>query len=565
VDHPVLAAIGSFALDPWPTWTFVLSNGSVVRAELLCTSGRARTLLRWTRVSGVSPLWLRVRLLLAARDYHSLQQQNASADARLAVDGNHASWQLYDDAPRVSCLSNGEWRLEPVWYRQFLYDGERDRGLDAVEDLIAPGWLEFDLAQGPAVMALGDPASLDDLDAADPVGGIEASAGRERMRRHDLGGPLEQAADQYLVRRGIGRTVIAGYPWFTDWGRDTFIAMRGLCVATGRFAEARDILLEWSSAVSEGMLPNRFPDGGDDPEYNAVDASLWFVIVAGELLADSGASSIVSPHDRMRLEDAVVRILEGYGRGTRYGIRCDADGLLAAGVPGVQLTWMDARVGERVITARIGKPVEVQALWINALDVGARISRRWQPHRDRALASFNARFWNADRLALFDVVDADHVPGRTDAAIRPNQIFAVGGLPVMVVPPDRAAHIVNLVEKLLLTPLGLRSLAPDDVQYASRYAGGPDQRDAVYHQGTVWPWLIGPFVEAWLRVRETSPAARAEARARFLNPIERHLHTAGLAHVSEVADGDAPHRPGGCPFQAWSLAELLRVRRLLLT
>ena len=563
VIHPSITTIESFALDPWPTWTHLLADGGRVRAELLCTAGRARTLLRWTRVGTGAPGRLLVRPLLASRDYHSMQHENSSVNTAVQVDGRRVAWRLYDGAPEVACCSNGTWRGEPSWYRQFLYVGERERGLDAVEDLIALGSFEFDLDRGPAVMAIGDARALSDLDYPDPVEAMAAICESERMRRLALGGPLEQAADQYLVRRGTGRTLVAGYPWFTDWGRDTFIAVRGLCLATGRLDVARDILLEWSTASSRGMLPNRFPDAGEEPEYNAVDASLWYVVAAGELIAHPDGAAILSAHDRLQLESAMTAILEGYARGTRYGIRCDDDGLLAAGVTGVQLTWMDAKVGDRVITPRIGKPVEVQALWINALEAGARISQRWPRLRFAAQQSFNARFWNDERQCLFDVVDVDHVAGRVDASIRPNQIFAVGGLPLSLLPVDRARAVVEKVLQELWTPLGLRSLGPGEPGYVGRYAGGPAERDAVYHQGTVWPWLIGSFVDAWLRVRSRTAAARAEAERRFLAPLERHLRTAGLGHISEVADADAPHPPGGCPFQAWSLGEFIRARRLL--
>jgi predicted glycogen debranching enzyme len=563
VEHPRLAPIARFVRDPWPMWTFMLSNGNTVRAEIFCTSGRARTILRWTRLDGEGRFRLRVRPLLAARDYHSLQRENDNLHTVMRIDEGRAAWRLYDETPPVACLTNGRWHGDPAWYRQFLYEAERSRGLDAIEDLLAIGTVEFDLADGPAIMAVGTAASLDDLDPRDLVHSAGAIADTERRRRAALGGPLEQSADQYVVRRGMGHTIVAGYPWFTDWGRDTFIAMRGLCLSSGRLQIARDILLEWAGATSRGMLPNRFPDGGDTPEYNAVDAALWYVVVVGELLAHGDAARVLSTHDRARLEGAVIDILEGYGRGTRFGIRCDHDGLLAAGEPGQQLTWMDARVGDREITPRIGKPVEIQALWINALEAGGRISPRWQPHRDRAMAAFNARFWDADSGALFDVVDADHVPGRVDRTIRPNQIFAIGGLPLVLLPPDRARSVLAVVERELLTPLGLRSLSPQDPHYAAHYAGGPSDRDAAYHQGTVWPWLAGPFIEAWLRVHGTAPHTIAEARTRFVQPILEHLGAAGVGHVSEIVDAEAPHRPAGCPFQAWSLGELLRISEVM--
>jgi glycogen debranching enzyme len=256
--------------------------------------------------------------------------------------------------------------------------------------------------------------------------------------------------------------------------------------------------------------------------------------------------------------------VDGYAAGTRYGIRMDADGLLAAGVPGVQLTWMDAKVGDRVITPRVGKPVEVQALWLNAVWIASPIDSRWREVFDRGLASFGERFWNEERGYLADVIDVDHVAGRRDDTFRPNQILAAGGLPIRLVDGERARRIVNAVEDRLLTPVGLRSLAPDHPGFAARYEGGPAGRDAVYHQGTVWPWLLGPFVEAWIAVRRNTPAARREARRRFVQPLVAHLETAGLGHVSEIADAEAPFAPKGCPFQAWSLAELLRLDRQVL-
>jgi predicted glycogen debranching enzyme len=385
----------------------------------------------------------------------------------------------------------------------------------------------------------------------------------ELRRRALFASPLHRAADAYRVRRGSGSTIIAGYPWFGDWGRDTFIAMRGLCFATGRLEEARDILVEWAGVVSEGMLPNRFPDHGETPEYNSVDASLWYVVAVHEYLdlvvRDHGRGA----EDASVLRGAVESILEGYKRGTRFGIRADADGLLACGVPGVQLTWMDAKVGDWVVTPRIGKPVEVQALWVNALWIAGQWSPKWNDLFAKARASFEARFWNEDAGALFDVVDCDHRTGMNDAAIRPNQIFAIGGLPLAILGGERARRIVRLVQAKLLTPVGLRSLAPGEPGYAARYEGGVLQRDGAYHQGTVWPWLIGPFVEAWLRVRDNTHFARAAARMQFLKPLLEHRGVAGLGHLSEITDADAPHAPRGCPFQAWSLGEVLRLEALL--
>jgi predicted glycogen debranching enzyme len=313
------------------------------------------------------------------------------------------------------------------------------------------------------------------------------------------------------------------------------------------------------------MLPNRFPDRGDLPEFNSVDASLWYVVAVHDFLAASDAAGRKTPaRERQAFADSVEKILTGYAGGTRYGIRADEDGLLAAGVPGLQLTWMDAKVGDWVVTARIGKPVEVQALWINALRIGSFFSPRWASVAEKASTSFAARFWNPQIGALFDVVDCDHVPGTADPSFRPNQIFAVGGLPFPLLAGERARRVVDAVEERLWTPMGLRSLAPGEPAYTGHYLGDPRSRDGAYHQGTVWPFLAGPFVEAWVRARGETAAARREARERFFAPFLSHLGEAGLGHISEIADGDPPHRPRGCPFQAWSVGEALRLDRIVL-
>ncbi|HMJ05168.1 MAG TPA: amylo-alpha-1,6-glucosidase, partial [Chthoniobacterales bacterium] len=351
-------------------------------------------------------------------------------------------------------------------------------------------------------------------------------------------------------------------PWFSDWGRDTFIALRGLCLATERLEDACNILVEWADLVSEGMLPNRFPDHGHEPEFNSVDASLWYVIAVGDYLrAVERRPGLTSTIEKLRR--TVEAVLTGYHGGTRFGIRGEDDGLLRAGEPGSQLTWMDARVDGREVTPRIGKPVEIQALWLNALAIGTQFSGHWQPILEKGRQSFIERFWNAEGGFLYDVVDCDHQPGTFDRSFRPNQIFAVGGLPFVLLPEAKARQVVDAVEARLWTPLGLRSLAPGEPGYVGHYGGSVAQRDGCYHQGTVWPWLIGAFVEAWVRVRGHSPEAKAEAGQRFVLPLIEHLKHAGLGHISEIADAEPPHTPAGCPFQAWSLGELLRLDPIL--
>lgn len=544
--------VASFAHEPWPEWRYSLPGLATLVHGILCEKEQAATTLYWRIENGAARLF--VRLLMSGRDYHSLHHENPNFDFGYEQDDDRLLFRPYRDLPRVTVRTNGVYRHQPEWYRNFLYSEEQARGLDCTEDLASPGVLEFDLANSEASCVL----SLEGHDTGDDISAIRE---RELQRRKSFPSPLARAADAYIVRRGSGRTIIAGYPWFGDWGRDTFIAMRGLCIASGRLEDARQILLEWAGAVSDGMLPNRFPDWGGSPEYNSVDASLWFVIAVREFMHSAGQG--VSRGEREILRGAIQAILKGYTQGTRFRIHADDDGLLAAGEPGVQLTWMDAKIGDWVVTPRIGKPVEVQALWINALKIGAEFDQRWGRLHETAMRSFGERFWDGKLGHLHDVVDVDHRPGSIDSSFRPNQIFAVGGLPYPLLEGERARAVVDAVESRLLTPLGLRSLSPDAPGYCPHYAGGVRERDGAYHQGTVWPWLIGAFVEAWVRVRENSARSRHEAGRRFLIPLLSHLDEAGLGHLPEIADADPPYTPRGCPFQAWSVGEALRISQLL--
>jgi predicted glycogen debranching enzyme len=560
------AAIEAFRYGPWPTWTYRLSDGTRIEHELFVPRGTSAVVLRWRLLGGGGErCLLRVRPFVSGRDFHSLHHENEAFRFDETLEDGGVCWQPYPDAPAVTALANGGYQPDPLWYRGFLYAEEQARGLDFLEDLGSPGRFTWDLSQGDAwliLTAAPEVVRRAGEDAATVGSRYRAS---EAKRRRSFPSVLARAGDAYLVRRGSGRTIMAGYPWFGDWGRDTFIALRGLCLATGRRAEAREILLEWAGQVSEGMLPNRFADAGDAPEFNSVDAALWYVVAVHDYLAGAGGNGrdrLGSPRRRdcVRLQAACRAIVAGYAAGTRHRIHLDGDGLLAAGEPGVQLTWMDAKVGDWVVTPRIGKPVEVQALWLNALRIVSAWDPSWSPVLERGLATFGERFWNPEWGWLNDVVDPDHIPKTYDASLRPNQILAVGGLPYPVLELERARRVVEVVETNLLTPVGLRSLAPADPRYVPRYEGGVVQRDGSYHQGTVWPWLIGPFVEAWLRVHGNTLDAREEARTRFLRPLERHLEEGGLGHVSEIADADAPHAPRGCPFQAWSVGEALRLQ-----
>lgn len=559
----------SFTHTPWPTWVYRLRDGTRIEHQLCVRRGRACVVASWRVVSGPDNIVLRVRPLLSGRDYHALHHENGTADMRGVQDGSFVRWKLYSGVPAVLCATNGGYAAAPDWYRGFSYSQERDRGFEHTEDLASPGVLSLDLSRGEAFVLFASEADETVLRSEIEERGISAVVAEwraaERTRRSRR--PLDVAADAYIVQRGEGVSIVAGYPWFTDWGRDAMISVRGLCTARGRLGEAANILVEWAGAVSGGLLPNRFPDApGDVVEYNSVDAPLWFCIAAYELLRafrDRDGSAPVGL--RGALSGAVHEIVSRYAAGTAMGIGMDeSDGLLWSGTPGTNLTWMDARVRERPITARIGKPVEVQALWVHALCIAGKSDARFKELSRVAQKSFNAKFWNERAGCLYDVIELDHRRGTADASIRPNQVLAVGGLPKCLLSTERAAAVVETIERELLTPIGLRSLSRNDGAYGGRYEGGPEQRDGVYHQGTAWAWLMGPFVEAWVRVRGGTSGAKDEARTRFLEPLLAAGGNAGMGHVPEIADGDAPHTPRGCPFQAWSVAEALRLDRVVL-
>jgi predicted glycogen debranching enzyme len=470
-------------------------------------------------------------------------------------------WHLYSDLPPVRAFHSGRYRHEPNWYRHVQLPVEQQRGLDAEEDWWSPGEFTFDLESGSTRTLALTSEAIDRLD-------VVSLPKREKSRRDtarqaaptadSLVAELWCAAEVYLSERGTQQTVIAGYPWFTDWGRDTFISLPGLCLVTGRLDVAWQIIASFAAHVSEGMVPNRFPDAGEQPEYNTIDASLWFIHAIDRYFAAS--------RDEVRVREtawpAVKQILDGYRRGTRYGIRMAEDGLIRGGVPGAQLTWMDAKVGDWVVTPRHGKPVEIQALWVRALEVGESLAQRFgeedyadqcRNDRSKAIGSFRKRFWYEDGAYLYDVIDG---PEGNDASLRPNQLYAIS-LVDELLPRDRAQQILRLVEEQLLTPVGLRTLSPQDPRYRARYEGGVVERDGAYHQGTVWPFLLGPFVTAWMKVFGQSAATRNRARS-FLTGLEAHLHEACLGQVSEIFDAEAPHQPRGCYAQAWSVAEPLR-------
>jgi len=539
-----------FRQAPFPVFTYEV-DGVELEKSIFMVHGENTTVVGYTlRNAGGAVCRLEVRPLIAFRDYHSTTHENGSLNGSITESPGLVMCCPYPGLPSLHLAHTGaEFQRTGEWYRNFEYAVEQQRGLDFHEDLFNPLVLKFDLQRYPqvAVIASTEPRDVNDA---------ERLCAAEIKRRSALTPELCQAADQFLVRRGDESTVIAGYHWFSDWGRDTMIALPGLTLTTGRPEIAKSILRTFAASVDRGMLPNRFPDSGETPEYNTVDATLWFFEAVRAYSAHTGDYEFV----RAQLYDSLVSVIDWHERGTRYGIQMDTDGLLRAGEPGVQLTWMDARVNGREVTPRTGKPVEIQALWYNALRVMEDLADRFgsdraSHYRDlagRAAAAFAPLFWNEAAGCLYDVVD-----GKTrDGAIRPNQIFAVS-LFHKILPVDLAKRVVEKVEQYLLTPYGLRTLATSDPQYRGRFEGDPASRDGAYHQGTVWPWLIGPFLTGYLEVNGHSDEAHAQA-LKWLAELRRYANDEGCGQIPEVFDGDAPHRPGGCMAQAWSVAEVLR-------
>jgi predicted glycogen debranching enzyme len=556
-----------------PAWTFACAD-ALLEKRVWMEPGANTTYVRYALARASAPITLNIKAMVNYRDHHGSTQAH---DWRMRVESTEHGLRIvaFDGATPLYVLSNGaDVVADHTWYRGYLLAMEDYRGLDARDEHLYVGRFRAGLQPGESLLVVASTDATLDLDPA-------AALDRRRVYEDELlrrGGvlsvwedasadvpPWEQhlvlAADQFIVRRSLpedleGSTIIAGYPWFGDWGRDTMISLPGLTLVTGRHGVAERILRTFAHFVDQGMLPNRFPDEGQRPEYNTVDATLWY------LEAIRSYRAATDDEDLLRDLFPVLReIVTWYERGTRYNIHVDPnDGLLYAGEPGVQLTWMDAKVGDWVVTPRIGKAVEINALWYNALRIMADFAHqleepagRYEILAERARSGF-ARFWNKDAGYCCDVLDG---PDGDDLALRPNQLFAVS-LPYSPLREKQQKAVVDACARHLLTSHGLRSLSPDNPAYIGHYGGDQRQRDAAYHQGTVWAWLIGPFVTAHLRVYGDPGRARS-----FLESFVHHLGDHGLGSVSEIFDGDPPFAPRGCIAQAWSVAELLRAWQIV--
>jgi predicted glycogen debranching enzyme len=568
--------IESFRLEgTTPVWHFAIGE-ALLEKRVWMRHGENTSYVQYTLLRGSQSVELQLRTLINYRDFHS---NTHAGDWHMKIDPVHSGLQItaFEGAIPFYLLS-ADATAEPrhEWCRDYFLPLEKYRGLDDREDYLLAAVFRATLQPNQSVafvFSTNANATLDG-DASRIQNAARQSALLAEWSSADAPAAsaapgwvrqLILAADQFVVKRDIpdapdasdGNSIIAGYHWFGDWGRDTMIAIPGLTLTTGRPEIAKKILLSFARYVDGGMLPNNFPDAGGRPEYNTVDAALWFFEAVRQYYAATQDTETLA-----RLFPVMAQMIDAHVAGTRYQIHVDpADGLLYAGEPGVQLTWMDAKVGDWVVTPRIGKPVEINALWFNALETMASMAPATKQSAEpfaklaaRVKQSFS-KFWNASAGHCYDVIDAPGIGN--DAALRPNQIFAVS-LPLSPLPTEQQKAIVDICARRLVTSYGLRSLAQNEPGYQGHYGGNVRERDGAYHQGTVWGWLLGPFVLAHLRVYADRAAALC-----FLEPLGKQIHSHGLGTLSEIFDGDAPFTPRGCIAQAWTVAEVLRAWRAI--
>ncbi|TLD43462.1 MAG: putative glycogen debranching enzyme, archaeal type, TIGR01561 [Candidatus Jettenia ecosi] len=603
-----------FSLHPFPTFAYSVS-GVDIKKIVFMVHGENTTIILY-QVTGrgaqpLAPLSLKIRIMIAFRDYHWLTSENPSLKTKYHILPHGIYLQPYEQLPPLYLFHNAQ-SIDTVqfWYKNMEYPKELERGLDAHEDHFSPFALQFDLNKGidsyivastnacerwdilellnteinrrkglyrkkcddngnaDLLISSDFPLKKNDIDYFSfrkkeinrtcEKNGVEKTKDITKENLATLIESLLNVSDSFIVKReGDKKSIIAGYHWFGDWGRDTMISLPGLTLVQGRFEDARKILLSYARYVSKGMIPNRFPDYGETPEYNTVDASLWYIHAVYQYLRFTKDFNTV----RRDLYKVLKEIIEYYKKGTRYHIHMDTDGLIDAGAEGVQLTWMDAKVGDWVVTPRMGKAAEINALWYNALQIMVFLAREmnlpdestdYSILAQKVCESFNKLFWFEEGQYLYDFIEGE----TGNKAIRPNQIFAVS-LPHSMLTMRRQKRVIEIVQEHLLTPYGLRTLSPKDKDYMGHCVGGAYERDKAYHQGTVWPWLIGPYISAYARVYADHKNTQKYIEGLF-EPFYTHLFESGLGTISEIFDGDPPHTPRGCISQAWSVAELLR-------
>ncbi len=548
-----------FEQDLFPNFQYSI-EGVKIRKTIAAIHGENTTVIIYEVFKAISSFAMELQPFVAARYYHSLTQANDAIRQDAKFKDGLFRIQPYDGFEELFIdIPNSTFEMNPEWYYDFEYPVEQTRGWDYHEDLFSYGHFRLNLNLGDR---FGVIISTDEPSQKEAFQLFEAEKQR-RLKlfdglsvKDDISKRLTLAADQFIVQKGENlKTIVAGYPWFIDWGRDTMIALAGLTLVTGRFDDAKEILKMFTNYISQGMLPNDFPDIEYEPEYNSVDASLWFFGAIYQYLHYTGDEEFVKNKIMPVLKD----IIDWHLKGTRFNIHVDEDGLLYAGEPGVQLTWMDAKVGDKVITRRQGKAVEINALWYNTLMIYAELlekfetqtaANKFERRAEVVKRRFLELFWDEKLGYLYDCIDGEN----KDSSLRPNQIFALS-LPYPLVSGLKAKRIFRIILEKLFTPYGLRTLDPDDPRYVGLYQGDQSQRDNAYHQGTVWSWLLGPFITAMVRFYGDYGKERAR---HTVENFMRHLDAAGIGTISEIFDGDRPHSPRGCIAQAWSVGEIFR-------
>jgi predicted glycogen debranching enzyme len=579
-----MSSLREFRVDGgMPVWRYEL-EGHVIEKWILMPYMSNTVHIGYRLVSGTGPVRLKIRMAVHFRPHNAALDQGLPADCYDLQASSIGRLEIHGvSVPPLRLYMDGDgsaFTIEPKRFTDILYRIEQQRGYGAQGDLWSPGYFRVDLIEGKDVTFIASAENWDNILALSPQEVFKAEMERRQRLLATAAPQLQQglaqqlvlAADQFIVAptkrvvettkiRAAGgdvRTVIAGYHWFTDWGRDTMISLEGLTLLVGRHVEAGHILRTFAYHLRDGLIPNMFPEGESEGVYYTADATLWFFHALDRYMEITGDTDIFND-----LLNKLLDIIDHHLQGTRFGIHCDpADSLLVQGDPRYALTWMDARMDDWVVTPRRGKAVEINALWYNAL----RVMEKWMKEEsqiaraseiaklaDATRLSFNQRFWNAQTGYLYDVVDGEN--GKDDPACRPNQLFAIS-LPHPVLDQQYWQPVLQCVKERLLTPVGLRTLSSDHPDYKKDYHGDLRTRDAAYHQGTVWPWLIGPYIDAWSRVH---PEQRKGAREYLGQLLERHLHEACIGSISEIFDAEGQFTPRGCIAQAWSVAEIIRV------
>jgi predicted glycogen debranching enzyme len=555
-----------FSLDPLPKYKYIIKN-VVIEKTVTMVHGKNAVALVYRVKNTEHMTKMRLAILTNYRDFHSVSNQE-DLDFNVEHKKDEITINHKDDKHFLKVMTdNGQIKsLYNTWFKSMFYDYERERGLDAFEDHYIPGYIEISVEpwEEKIITIYAEVVNDSGLSSKKCPDGLKliqqeedriASVQNRIDIDDDFAKRLAKAADDFIVRREStnAKTIVAGYPWFSDWGRDAMISLTGLTLATNRFQNAKQILFTYSKYIKDGLIPNMFPDAGSEPLYNSVDAALWFFEAINNYIGYTKDIEFI----KMNMYSSMCSIIESFKKGTEFNIFMDDDGLISAGDENTQLTWMDAKVDDWVVTPRQGKAVEINALWYNALKIIEKITKsldedtsEFKKLSAKVRKSFEEKFWNEDTRCLYDVIGSNFI----DSKIRPNQIFALS-LSYPVITGDKAECIVHKVWDELYTPLGLRSLADYETGYKSTYTGTRYSRDGAYHQGTVWGYLIGPFITAFLRTYKDKKAYVKE----MIEPFKNHLLDGCLGSVAEIFEAEEPHKPKGSFAQAWSIAELLRV------